>query len=122
MISASELASMQATAQSLYDQTVKIYRPDTTTDSTGHPQEDWPLLSTTTGAISQPTGSQMQNYGYVIGSLNAWQVFLPVGTDVAEDDRLVIGTQTMTVQAVLQPKSRQINLVILAAEVEGQSS
>lgn len=119
LLTTAELAQMQAdTAATSFDQSFTIKRSTRTADNTGHYSESWStIVPSVNGTLSQPTPSQMQNYGYLIGALSAWQVRLPVGTNVQQNDRLVVSGQTMRVQIVLQPRSRQITLDLLATEI-----
>lgn len=109
---------MQADANTSLDQTITIQRLLRTPDGTGHYAEVYSTIGTTTGNLAQPTAGQMQNYGYKIGSLATWQVRLPVGTNVEEDDQLVTDSQTLRVQVLLSPQSYQTSLRLLASEVE----
>jgi hypothetical protein len=72
------------------------------------------------GSLSQPTGTQLQNYDYLIGALAAWQVRVPVGTSVQATDQLHVGGQVLEVQIVLQPQTYQGAIRLLATEVKGQ--
>lgn len=70
--------------------------------------------------VSQPTGGLLANYEYLVGDLDTWQVRAPVGTDIREQDHLIIDGQTLVAQVALQPKSYTGLLTILAAEVKAQ--
>ena len=119
MIPAAELAALQATANSSMDQSIQVKRSTRTKTASGHFTEAWNNVgSPVLGNLAQPTGNQMQNYGYVIGSLDAWMVRLPVGTNVLENDRLVVGGQTLRVQVILQPQSYQTAMRLLASAVQ----
>lgn len=119
MISAAELASIQAAAVSAAcDQTCQIYRKTTeTADGYGSSTPTWTLITTTVAGMVEPSGTQLQNYDYLIGSLATWHVRLPVGTNVEHQDHLVIGGATLEVQVVLQPRSIPALLSVLASEV-----
>lgn len=121
MLSSAQLAATQATANAALDKSITVKRVVRVQGSDGHYSESWSTLETVNGNLSQPTGTQMQNYNYLVGPLNTWQVRLPAGTTVAENDRLVIGSQTLRVQVVLQPQSYQTSLRLLASEIEGEA-
>lgn len=118
MISASELAQLQSDANSSFDQSFTIQRLLRTPDGTGHYSETWSTIATISGNLAQPTAGQMQNYGYRIGNLATWQVRVPVGTNVQENDQIVVGGQTLRVQVVLSPQSYATALRLLASEVK----
>lgn len=118
MLSASDLAAMQAVASSALDTACTIQRKTRTPDGTGHYSETLTTIATVQCNLSQPTAGQMQNYGYKIGALATWQVRVPTGTNVEEDDLLTINGQTIVVQVVLQPQSYQTSMRLLASQVE----
>lgn len=119
-LTSAELAQMQAdVAATTFDQTFTIKRPVRTNDGTGHYSKSETQIATgVLGSIAQPSAGQMANYGYKIGSLAAWQVRLPVGTNVQENDLLIVGSQTLKVQVVMEPMSREIAMHLLASEVK----
>ena len=78
------------------------------------------MVGTCKVLVSQPSGGLLANYEYIVGDLDTWQVKAPVGTDIREQDHLVIDGQTLVAQVVLQPKSYTGLLTILAAEVKAQ--
>lgn len=118
MISAAELAAMQATANASADVTFDLQRRTTGQGATGNVTTSYGHVANVSGSLAQPTAGQMQNYGYKIGSLAAWQVRLPVGTDVRETDHLVTPDgQTLEVQVILAPQSYQTAVRVLASEV-----
>lgn len=67
--------------------------------------------------MSEPTGNMLANYDYLIGSMAAWHVRLPIGTNVMHQDHLVIGSHTLEVQKILEPRSYAALLSVLASEV-----
>lgn len=118
MISAAQLAAMQATANAALDQTITIKRGAKTSDGAGGSSLVWNTIATVSGNLAQPSGQLMQNYDYLIGTTTTWMVRVPVGTNVLENDQLVIGSLTLKVQAILQPQSYQTSTRLLAAEVQ----
>lgn len=118
MISAADLAAMQATANASMDTSIAIQAVNRTSDGAGGFTESWATSSTVNGNLAQPTGQMMQNYDFLIGPLATWMVRLPVGTSVSRDNQLVIGSLTLRVQVVLQPQSYQTSMRLLASEVQ----
>lgn len=117
-ISASELASIQNDLNALLDKSCTIQRSTPTSDAWGTQKPTYSTVGTCNVLVSQPTGGLLANYEYLVGDLDTWQVRAPVGTDIREQDHLVIDGQTLTAQVVLQPKSYQGLITVLAAEVK----
>ena len=118
MLSSAQLAAFQAASNAAGDETITVKRATPTSDGMGGSSQSWSTTSTVSGNLALPTGTQMQNYGYLIGPLDSWQVRVPVGTDVRPNDRLVIGSQTLRVQVILQPQSYQTSMRLLASAVQ----
>jgi len=119
MISAAQLAALQATANTAMDETITIKRnTGGVSDGAGGKSEVLTVIATVSGNLAQPTAGQLQNYDYLIGSLSAWQVRMPVGTNVQEGDVLTLGSQKLRVQVILQPQSYQTSMRLLAAEIQ----
>jgi hypothetical protein len=118
MLSSAQLAAFQAAANSAMDQSIQVMRSTPTKTSSGHFTAVWNNVgSPVLGNLAQPTGNQMQNYGYEIGSEDSWLVRLPVGTNVVGNDRLVVGGKTFRVQFILQPQSYQTAMRLLASAI-----
>lgn len=119
MLSAAMLAAMQATANASLDVSVTIKRNTAgVSDGAGGSSEVDTTIATVNGNLAQPSGQLMQNYDYLIGTTTTWMVRLPVGTNVLENDILLVGSLKLRVQAILQPQSYQTSLRLLAAEVQ----
>lgn len=118
-ISASELASIRSDVQAAAcDKSCVIKRATKTKDAYGSDTESLSTIATTVAGMSEPTAGQLANYDYLVGSLSTFQVKLPVGTDVKAQDRLVIDSQTLVVQVVLDPRSYASLVTVLASEVK----
>src|SRR5579883_1701074 len=117
MIPSSELQAMQAASTSAMDQTCVVQRKSPTAGGFGQPVDNFSTINTTVCSVAQPTGALMQNYAYLIGSLDSWLVRLPYGTDVKPDDQLVIDGVTMRVQVILDPLSYPIDVRLLASAI-----
>lgn len=115
MLPATELATLAAVATAALDQTATILRASRASDGAGGTSETMTPLTTTPAGLSQPSATLLQNYAYLIGSQDSWQVRVPLGTDVRKDDQLQIGDRTLRVQVVLAPRSYASVLTLLAA-------
>jgi hypothetical protein len=119
MIPAGELARIQSdAAAATLDQTCVIQRKTTTPGTSGEPVGSWTTIATVMAGMSEPTAGQLQNYDFMIGSLAAWQVKLPVGTTVTHQDHFLIAGQVLEVQVILNPRSYPALLTVLASEVK----
>src|SRR5579859_5694466 len=107
LLSDSELAELQADAVDVAcDQPCQIQRVMATVpDGAGQLTPALLTIATTVAGITQPTGTHLQNYDYLIGAMKAWEVRFPVGTDVRGKDTLLIAGKALTVQVVLTPRS-----------------
>lgn len=129
-ISADELALIQGDAvAATCDKACVITRtPLNTPDAYGSPSKPssgYSTVETTVAGLSEPSAGQLQNYDFVIGSLAAWQVKLPINnpttglpTNVQHQDHLLIDGQTLEVHVILDPRSYASLLTVLAAEVK----
>lgn len=126
-ISASEIASIQAdTVSATCDKTCVIKRASLNTpDAYGSPTKpSYTTVETTVAGVAEPTGGQLSNYDYLIGSLKAYQVKLPINnpttgllTNVQEQDHLIIEGETLEVHVLLKPRSYEALRTVIAAEV-----
>ena len=118
-ISSAELAQIQSDAAfAALDKPCVIARKTMTRDTVGTESEVYAVNSVTKCGVSEPTAGQLQNYGYVIGSLKAWQVRFPVNTSVQEQDHIIIGSDTLEVQVLMSPRSYMALQIVLASEVK----
>ncbi len=117
MLTASELAAIQAVATASLDTSCVIQRATATADGYGSTAKTWATVATVNATMAQPTAGQLQNYDYLIGNLATWLIRLPYGTDVRIDDQLILNGVTLTVQAPLTPQSYQASVRVLASEV-----
>jgi hypothetical protein len=118
---AAEMLRIQSDVQAIVcDKPCVIQRATTTPDAYGTSTETWNTISPDNlkAGLSEPTAGQLQNYDYKVGSLATSQVKLPVGTNVAHEDRIIIEGQTLIVQAILTPRSYASLLTVLASEVK----
>lgn len=120
MIPANELAALQAAASAALDQTATIQRKPTplATDGYGHASDTYSDHATAVPcALAQPTAQLMQAYAAHIGTLQAWTVRFPAGTDVQRDDQVLVAGLTLRVQAALSPQSYSTCERVLATEL-----
>lgn len=119
-VSATELAQIQTDAAALLDKSCVIQRATRTPEPQGGATLVWNTISLPglLVGMSQPTAGQLQNFGYLVGSLAAWQVKLPLGTDVLEQDHLLIAGDTLEVVKDLTPRSYAALITVLATEVK----
>jgi hypothetical protein len=94
------------------------------------------LVTTTTCGVSQPSGTHLQNYDFLIGAEASWLAHVPVGTNIQERDHIVTGgplpasnqypsstlypdiAQILEVHVVLTPRSYPALLDVLCAEIK----
>lgn len=98
MLSASDLAAMQATQALALPSTCTISRRSLASDGMGGYTETWATLTASVAcrlsAHSAPTEAIMaERYG----GRQTWMLTLPAGTDVTHEDRVVIGSVTYEV-------------------------
>ena len=119
MLDAAELTQIQADAvAAACSLSCQIQRKTLTRDTIGQGTENWATIATVNVGMNQPSQQLLQNYDYLIGSLSAWLVKFPVGTNVQAQDHLVIGSQTLVVHVLLSPRSYPALLTVLAAEIQ----
>ncbi len=119
-VSAAELAAIQADAvTAVCDQVCVVQRKGARVPtSQGGNSATYATIETTVAGMAEPTAGQLTNYQYLIGSLAAWTVRLPVASVAQELDHLVIGGQTLEVKKVLRPRSYEALKTVLAVEVK----
>lgn len=117
LLSAAELASIQAEANKLLDTTAAIMRRTPSNDGLGSQSESWPTIATVPAMMTTPNGSFIQKQAEALGELASWLVFVPVGTDIQRYDRITINSQTLEVQAVYSPLSYAGLIRMLASEI-----
>lgn len=131
VLSAAELASVQATAQGVCDQSCQIWRdtgkatPGTygSSSSSRSNTAAYTQIAPASGQtlyceLSQPNDTELQNYEYLIGAKDARRLRFPVGTDVQTQDHVVIGADIYEVHVVLKPKSYETLRSVIAAEIK----
>jgi len=117
-VSACELAQLQSDAASaVCDQACTITRATLTDEPQGGHTSIRSTVVITLAGLQMPSATQLQNFGFETGSLAAWIVRLPIGTDVRSEDWLLIGSDVLIVNRVKVPQSYPILITLLATEV-----
>ena len=119
MLSTVELTQMQNDAvRGTGDLTCVIERLVRTPLASGGASTLPTTIATVKAGMAEPSATQLQNYQYIVGSLAAWQVRFPVGTNVLEQDHLLINGETLEVVKIMTPRSIPVLLTVLASEVK----
>lgn len=117
-ISSAALAQMQALTNATMDETFTQKRNSPTQGPTRNTIDNYATLGALTGHLAQPSPQLLQNYDFRVAAQSAWLVRLPIGTDIRVSDRLVTTDgQQLDVQVVLAPRSYDVAIRCLAAEV-----
>jgi hypothetical protein len=118
-ISAAELLCMQASAVIVLDKTCTITRVGSGTDTWGSPNSGTTsqIGGTIACMLNKPSPQVLAQYASKVLGRIAWDVALPVGTNVLAGDTINIGTRKLKVEAVLDLESFLILLHVLAVEV-----
>jgi hypothetical protein len=119
-ISAATLTAIQAQAAAITcDLPCTIMRSTAgTADAYGTQTPSYSPIETTVVGLQEPTGVQLQNYDYLIAAKNAWIAHFPIGTDLAHQDHVVVGGQTLEVHVLLTPRSYPVLLSAIVAEIK----
>jgi hypothetical protein len=93
-----------------------IQRATTSKDAWGTETETFNTIATLKAGMKSPKPATLEAYASRIGAKLAWQVNFAYGTDVQEQDHLIIGSDTMVVQAILSQQSYSTLTTVLATE------
>ena len=126
MIRASELTRIRRDVEAVALNLPCVIQRKTVTqeDVYGSDTEAWPVVSPEDlmCGMSEPSGTQLENFNFLVASLATWQVKLPYQTDVQHQDRLIVtgeyGPQTLVVQVILEPRSLASLVTVLASELK----
>jgi hypothetical protein len=114
---AAELAQIRADVAAIaLDIDCTIQRATTAKDAWGTETETWSTIATLKAGMKSPKPAVLEAYADRIGAKLAWEVNFTYGTDVREQDHLIIGTDTMVVQANLSVQSYPSLTTVLATE------
>ena len=118
-ISSAEMASIQADIAATLSLPCTIQRRAPASDAYGSPNTGaYSTIATSNAGMKQPSATLLQNYAFLIGSKSTWQVNLPENQDVQHQDLLLIGSDKLEVQVILQPRSYSATTSVLASEVK----
>lgn len=119
-VSASELASIQTEAvAAVCDKSAAIYHKTTTKDASGLMVDSWPTLAATVAAgMAEPSGNELANFDFMIADKIAWKLHVPIGTDIREQDHILVEGQTLEVHVILTPRSYPALLSAIVAEIK----
>jgi hypothetical protein len=118
---AAELAQIRADVASVaLDLNCIIQRKTETLDAWGTSTTIWDTISPSglKAGMKSPSPSMLMIYAEQIGAKLAWQVNFPWGTDVQIQDHIIIGNDTMIVQAILSQQSYSSLTTVLAVEIQ----
>ena len=124
-ITLDELASIAREAVNACDTPCEIWRnANPVAEADGGTVTTPTLVTATVCGLRQPSMSQLQNFGYLVGTRATWLVVFPLGTDVQELDTVRIaasppvGPQELHVVKLLQPSSFSSLYSVIANEVK----
>jgi hypothetical protein len=121
MLTTAQLAGMRADANRLLDKMATVYRRTLTTDSSGGQADSYTALPGTVAcrlsATSVKSRARDMARGERIEAAEGWMVSLPIGADVVETDRLLIGAITYEVVSAADPRSYEVNLRLIVKRV-----
>jgi hypothetical protein len=116
-ISSAEMTQIRAdVAEAALDLDCTIQRATIAKDAWGTETENWATVATLKAGMKSPRPATLEAYASRIGAKLAWEVNFAYGTDVREQDHLIIGTDTMVVQAILSQQSYSSLTTVLATE------
>ncbi len=116
MLSSFELGALRDVQALTMPEVVIVKRSTQTGDGAGGFAEAWATIATTMGRIA-PGGSR--DVQLLAGRLNdkaAWRITILCGTDVAEADRLEVGSRSFEIVQVLDGKTYETARVCLCVE------
>jgi hypothetical protein len=115
MISAAQLASMQATMATTRTDSADILRRTEETDDGGGSVVDWVAVLTVPCRVA-PQGMQSWEQldkieGKVVDT-SVWTIALPPGTEVRSQDRIAVGALTYSVIASKAPRTLELERAV----------
>jgi SPP1 family predicted phage head-tail adaptor len=113
MLSAKDLACLDKDLADLYPSSVTLSRAATVSDGLGGETETWSSVGSLSARVSPISTQQAEEIvGSEIKDGMYYRVVFPRGTDVRLDDRVVFGTITLSIEAVMAPRSVEIERVV----------
>jgi hypothetical protein len=119
MLSAREMACMQATAQMILDKAGTITRPGTGTDAWCSPGSGTPqtIASNVACALNKTSPQMLTQYAEKLIGRVAYTALFALGTDIKAGDTLTVGGKALKVEAVPDLESYAVLLSVLVVEV-----
>jgi len=118
MLSAAEIASMQATANASLDISMPFSRKTTALDGYGHSTETWASTGSKMGNTYKPTATPLQTYASIIGTQKALMIRFATTSDIKEGDRATYLSRNWMVQYILDVESYTFVLDAIIIEVQ----
>ena len=119
MINATDMAAMQAVSVASLDLACTItHTTSSTDDGLGGTVPGASTSVTITCTAKMPSAGMLAQYSNLIANRKAYRVRVPLATVVSQGDRVVIKSETLTVQVVFAPESYATALLFLATVVE----
>lgn len=115
LVSAGNLAKMQATQESNLPETAYIQRQAITNGADGW-SEAWTTVSTVNARLGQPEGAMEKSVASTIVSGKVNVITLPVGTDVLDTDQIQINSVNYKVHWTNKDKSHATALRVVVTE------
>jgi SPP1 family predicted phage head-tail adaptor len=116
MLSAGQLASMRSTLNASLPDTAAVHRDTLSSDSAGGYTTSAATVATVACRVS-PSGGRESVVAGKVDAVSTWTITLPALTDVTAKDRLIVGSRTFEVAAVLDPRSWEIGRRVLCVEI-----
>jgi len=116
MLSAAQLSAMRSTLVASLPDTAVVKRDTLTPDGAGGWTTSEATVATVAGRVS-PSGGRESVVAGKLDAVTTWTITLPALTDVTAKDRIVVGSRTFEVAAVLDPRSWEIGRRVLAVEI-----
>ena len=117
-LSALELASIQAAASGFLGAgTAVIWKASEVGDGQGGATTTWGASGTADCRVSASGMGTARDVAAKLTVISPWLVTLPHDTNITVADRIMIGTRTLDVQAVLAPETWEAHRRVLCSEV-----
>lgn len=116
VITAAQLAAMQATVAQTLTETATVKRLTRASDGMGGTTETWATAATVSCSRSRQLNQAEQAVADRLSVVSAWIVRVPAAADVRNADRLVIGTSTLEVVS-LSGETITVSRRVLCQEV-----
>jgi head-tail adaptor len=100
MLTTAELEAMRAVQESALPDVCTVTRLSATADNYGGVTEDWDeVVDDVPCRVGVPTRAELAILSERVSESAGWTVTVPVGTDVAGDDRITVGSRRFQVAA-----------------------